>query len=116
MAIKLNSSVFGDIVDYYGGRKDLEQGVIRILYNLSFVEDPTRIMRAIRFEQRYGFKMDEKTQYFAVKAIETGVLDGLSQERIDFEFLAMLREKEVFAILQRMMELGLLEKSIPRLK
>ncbi|NLP13311.1 MAG: CBS domain-containing protein [Clostridium sp.] len=116
MAIKLNSSVFGDIVDYYGGRKDLEQGVIRILYNLSFVEDPTRIMRAIRFEQRYGFKMDEKTQYFAVKAIETGVLDGLSQERIDFEFLAMLREKEVFAILQRMMELGLLEKIYPEIE
>ncbi len=116
MAIKLNSSAFGDVVDYYGGRRDLEQGVIRILYNLSFIEDPTRIMRAIRFEQRYGFKMDDKTQYFAVKAIETGVLDSLSQERIDFEFLAMLKEKEVHAILERMTELGLLEKIYPEIK
>lgn len=116
MAIKLNSSVFGEVVDYYGGRRDLEEGVIRILYNLSFVEDPTRIMRAIRFEKRYGFKMDDKTQYFAVKAIETGVLDSLSQERIDFEFLAMLREKEVLAILQRMTELGLLGKIYPEIK
>lgn len=115
MAIKLNKSGFGSIVDFYGGRKDLQRGAIRILYNLSFIEDPTRILRAIRFEQRYGFKMEEKTEEFAVKAIESGVLDEVSRERISFEFFAMLKERNIFAILERMQELSLLNKIFPEI-
>lgn len=115
IAMKLNSSEFGKIVDFYGGRRDLYDGIIRILYNLSFVEDPTRIMRAIRFEQRYGFKMDEKTEDFAIDAINSGVLDKLSHERINSEFLYMLKEKNTLTMLLRMQELGLLEKIYPEI-
>jgi len=75
-------------------------GLIRILYNLSFVEDPTRIFRAIRFEQRYDFKMEEKTEEFAIKAIESGILGKVSHERINFEFFAMLKENNIWAILK----------------
>ncbi len=115
IAMKLNSSEFGKIIDFYGGRRDLYDGVIRILYNLSFVEDPTRIMRAVRFEQRYGFKMDEKTEDFATDAINSGVLDKLSRERINSEFLYMLKEKNTVIMLYRMQELGLLEKIYPEI-
>ncbi|HOM02540.1 MAG TPA: CBS domain-containing protein [Acetivibrio sp.] len=116
MAIKLNKSGFGNIVDFYGGRKDLQMGLIRILYNLSFVEDPTRIFRAIRFEQRYDFKMEEKTEEFAIKAIESGILGKVSLERINFEFFAMLKESNILAILERMENLRIFKMVYPEIK
>ncbi len=115
IAMKLSSSEFGKIIDFYGGRRDLYDGVIRILYNLSFVEDPTRILRAVRFEQRYGFKMDEKTENFAIDALNSGVLDKLSRERINSEFIYMLKERNTVTMLGRMQELGLLEKIYPEI-
>ncbi len=115
MAIKLNKSGFGNIVDFYGGRRDLQMGLIRILYNLSFVEDPTRVFRAIRFEQRYDFRMEEKTEEFAIKAIESGILGKVSHERINFELFAMLKESNIPAILERMEQLHILKKVYPQI-
>ncbi|WP_010243585.1 CBS domain-containing protein [Acetivibrio cellulolyticus] len=115
IAMKLNGREFGKIVDFYGGRRDLYDGIIRILYNFSFIEDPTRILRAVRFEQRYGFKMDEKTEEFAIDAINSDVLDKLSRERINSEFFYMLKEKNTVIMLERMQELGLLEKIYPEI-
>ena len=57
LAVKLNESDSGILVDHFGGQKDIKEKVIRVLHNLSFVEDPTRVLRAIRFEQRFGFKI-----------------------------------------------------------
>lgn len=115
IAMKLNSREFGRIVDFYGGRRDLYDGIIRILYNLSFIEDPTRILRAVRFEQRYGFKMDERTEEFAIDAVDSDVLDKLSRERINSEFYYMLKEKNTITMLDRMKELGLLQKIYPEI-
>ncbi len=64
MAIQLNQKYFGKLIDFFGGQRDLRKGIVRVLYNLSFVEDPARIIRAIRFEQRYNFKMDRTTENF----------------------------------------------------
>ncbi|GAI24807.1 unnamed protein product, partial [marine sediment metagenome] len=64
MAVRLNKKGLGDLIDFYGGERDLKKKVVRVLYNLSFVEDPTRIFRAIRFEQRYGFQIDSQTRGF----------------------------------------------------
>ncbi|HBK53892.1 MAG TPA: hypothetical protein DDZ44_08160, partial [Syntrophomonas wolfei] len=75
---------------YFGGRKDLEKGLIRILYNLSFVEDPTRIIRAIRFEQRYKFTIEDDTLRFAKDAIERRLLGKLSYKRIIQELILLL--------------------------
>ena len=61
MAVSLKGEDFGRLVDPFGGRRDLEARTIRVLHNLSFVDDPTRIFRAIRYENRYGFRMDEHT-------------------------------------------------------
>lgn len=115
IAMKLNGDEFGKVVDFYGGRRDLYDGVIRILYNLSFIEDPTRIIRAVRFEQRYGFLMDEKTEEFALKAVKSDVLDKLSIERINTEFFYILKEKNTVKMLQRLKELGLLQKVYPEM-
>jgi len=115
IAMKLNGDEFGKVVDFYGGRRDLYDGVIRILYNLSFIEDPTRIIRAVRFEQRYGFLMDEKTEEFALKTVKSDVLDKLSIERINTEFFYILKEKNTVKMLQRLKELGLLQKVYPEM-
>ena len=62
MAISLRGQDFGTVIDFFGGYRDLREGSIRVLHNLSFIEDPTRIFRAVRYENRYGFRMDEQTK------------------------------------------------------
>ncbi len=57
LAIQLNPKAFGELIDFFEGVKDIKEKVIRVLHNLSFVEDPTRVFRAIRFEQRLGFQI-----------------------------------------------------------
>lgn len=57
LAIKLNPGRFGTLIDFFGAQKDLKRKMIRVLHNLSFVEDPTRVFRAVRFEQRFGFRI-----------------------------------------------------------
>ncbi len=102
MALSLNFETFGQLIDYYNGREDLHNKKIRVLHNLSFVEDPTRILRALRFEARYGFTMTEETRGFALKAIEHGVLANLSRRRIWHETNLALQEDCAFQILAKM--------------
>src|SRR5690606_38395864 len=101
LAICLNPGHFGDLIDYFGGRKDLMNGSIRILYNFSFVEDPTRILRAIRFEQRYRFTIEADTLRFARDAIERRMLGRLSYKRILAELILILNEKDPVPALER---------------
>lgn len=113
MALCLNPDRFGDLIDYFGGRKDLEDGYIRILYNLSFVEDPTRILRAIRFEQRYHFNIEPDTLRFARDAIERRMLGKLSYKRILNELVLILNEKDPVPALDRMVETGVWKYILP---
>lgn len=113
LAICLNPDRFGNIIDFFGGRKDLEQGLIRILYNLSFVEDPTRILRAIRFEQRYGFTIEADTLRFAQDAIDRKLLGKLSYKRILQELILILGERDPAASLERMKEIGVWKYVLP---
>jgi tRNA nucleotidyltransferase (CCA-adding enzyme) len=71
----------GRLVDPFGGRRDLEAETIRVLHNLSFIDDPTRIFRAIRYENRYGFRMDEHTLRLGARTIEMGLVGDLSSAR-----------------------------------
>lgn len=116
LAICLNKEKFGDILDYFGGQKDIEQKVIRILYNFSFVEDPTRIMRAIRFETRYGFTIEPDTLRFAKDAIERRLLGQLSYKRILQELILILNEQDPIPALQRMVEIGVWQYILPEVK
>jgi len=116
MAIQLNEKHFGKLIDFFGGKKDLQSRTIRVLYNLSFVEDPARIIRAIRFEQRYYFKMGKSTEYFLKKAIDDKLLGKLRKKRIAEELILILHEEEPERALKRMFELGVLSYILPEVE
>lgn len=92
MALAINSEHYGELVDYYGGLRDLKQGEIRFLHQLSFIEDPTRILRAVRFAGRYRFRLAKETSEGVSTALKAGVLHKLSIERFTQEILLLLRE------------------------
>ena len=107
MAVSLNEGDFGYIVDYFGGREDLEQGLLRILHNLSFVEDPTRILRGIRFEKRYNISLEPQTLKLAKEAVSSNMLDRVSKERVWEELKYILLEPRPGLVLSRLAELQL---------
>jgi tRNA nucleotidyltransferase (CCA-adding enzyme) len=107
MAVSLLPADFGRLLDPYGGTDDLEQGVVRVLHNLSFIEDPTRIFRAIRYENRYRFAMDAHTRELARGCVGMGLVGDLSGARVRDELVAILNEAEVTGSLQRLDQLGL---------
>lgn len=109
MAICLNSDRFGELVDYYGGKQDLQQGKIRFLHNISFIDDPTRMLRAIRFAERYHFNFAKETLDALYTAIETGVLGKLSVERFTEELMLIFKEDHYLAMGQTMVKCGLLK-------
>jgi tRNA nucleotidyltransferase (CCA-adding enzyme) len=106
MAVSLKGSDFGRLVDPFQGRRDLEAKTIRVLHNLSFIDDPTRIFRAIRYESRYGFRMDEHTQRLARGTIEMGLVGDLSSARLRDELIALLEEGDAGASILRLSEIG----------
>jgi tRNA nucleotidyltransferase (CCA-adding enzyme) len=106
MAVSLHGDEFGRLVDPFGGRKDLGERTIRVLHNLSFIDDPTRIFRAIRYENRYGFRMDEHTVRLARGCIDMGLVGDLSSARLRDELVALLGEGEIRHSILRLRELG----------
>jgi tRNA nucleotidyltransferase (CCA-adding enzyme) len=106
MAVSLKGDDFGRLVDPFEGRRDLAARTIRVLHNLSFIDDPTRIFRAIRYESRYGFRMDEHTQRLARGTIEMGLVGDLSSARLRDELIALLEEGDAGASILRLAELG----------
>jgi tRNA nucleotidyltransferase (CCA-adding enzyme) len=115
MAIQINPERFGRLLDPYGGRRDLERRVVRVLHNLSFLEDPTRIFRAARFEGRYGFHMDRHTEELARSAVEAGALGSISGERLRREFFLQFAEPNPLGGLRRIASIGVLEWLCPGL-
>ncbi len=113
MALSLNYETIGLLIDYYNGSEDLKEKKIRVLHNLSFVEDPTRIVRALRFKARYGFTLAEETDGFARKAVEDGVLQNLSRRRLWHEVYLVLQEGCAYEILTSMAEYGIWEYLFP---
>jgi tRNA nucleotidyltransferase (CCA-adding enzyme) len=113
MAACVNPECFGQIADPFGGLRDLERGVVRSLHSLSFVEDPTRILRAARFEKRFGFTIDPSTEALLKQAVEMGMLDEVSGARIREELLDIIDEEQVAAVFERLHELGVFEQLVP---
>ena len=109
----LNSSNFGSFLDFFNGYDDIKRGVIRVLYNLSFVEDPTRILRAIRFAGRYGFEMEEQTKTFLLSAIKDDMLSKVSPARMGGEFSHLFQEANVPVLIDMTHNLGALEAVLP---
>lgn len=108
MAIRLNEEAFGELIDPFGGQLDLVNKNIRILHNISFIEDPTRIFRAIRFEERFGFRMDEQTEKFALESIDKVV--HVSPQRINEEMKRLFKEGEPEKVLRRLFQLQVFQQ------
>jgi tRNA nucleotidyltransferase (CCA-adding enzyme) len=106
MAASLKGADFGRLVDPFNGRRDLVAGRIRVLHKLSFIDDPTRIFRAVRYENRYGFRMDEHTARLARGCIEMGLVGDLSSTRLLDELEALLSEGAVEHSVHRLADLG----------
>ncbi|MGE5602078.1 MAG: CBS domain-containing protein [Nitrososphaerales archaeon] len=114
LAICLTPDRWGELLDFYGGRKDLDDGIIRVLHSLSFVEDPTRMLRAARFEQRFAFDIEPRTEELIADALD--LLDRVSPERVRHELELILAESEPERVLCRLQELGVLQKLHPELR
>jgi tRNA nucleotidyltransferase (CCA-adding enzyme) len=107
MAVSLKGQDFGRLVDFFGGHRDLADRIVRVLHNLSFIDDPTRIFRAIRYETRYGFRMDAHTLALAKACVEMELVGELSSARLRDELQALLSEERVGDSVRRMAELGI---------
>jgi len=110
MAIQLNPAGFGELWDFFGGRADLEARTLRVLHNLSFVEDPTRIVRAVRLEQRHGFQMDQHTEDLITQAVDIEMFSRLTRERMRDELILLLEEQHPIHAIHRMSHLNVLSR------
>jgi len=106
MAICLGPQGYGRFVDTYEGRRDLEAGLIRVLHDGSFRDDPTRILRAIRFETRYGFRIEEGTYQLLTDAVRQDMLHEVSRQRLREEIVKVLMEERGGAAVSRLHEVG----------
>jgi len=115
LAVRLNREEFGVLVDYFGAQQDLKEKVIRVLHNLSFVEDPTRVFRALRFEQRLNFRIAKHTENLIRNAVKMNFLSNLGGKRLLTELVIILKEKEPLRAIERMDSLGLIPFIHPEL-
>jgi len=96
IAISLNKSDYGKIIDFYSGLNDLKEGLIRVLHNKSFLEDPTRILRAIRFKERFSFRIEKHTFKLLKEAVRDNVINLVHPHRLRDEIILLLSEKEPY--------------------
>jgi tRNA nucleotidyltransferase (CCA-adding enzyme) len=106
LAMRLDGKHYGELHDYWGGLNDLKEELVRVLHSLSFVDDPTRMLRAVRFEQRFGFKIEERTLQLLQEAL--ALLGRVSGDRIRHELDHILDEENCLLMLDRLNDLGLL--------
>ncbi len=114
MAVYLSPSRYGELIDLYGGREDLEHKLIRILHEKSFIDDATRIWRGLRYEQRLDFQLEPNTLKLLKRDIP--MLDTISGDRIRYELECILQEEFPEKVLRRAEELGVLAKLHPAVK
>jgi tRNA nucleotidyltransferase (CCA-adding enzyme) len=113
MALRLDGRHYGELYDYWGGLRDLRRELVRVLHSLSFVDDPTRMMRAVRFEQRFSFRIEERTLQLIAEARELN--RQVSGDRLRHELNLILAEQPAIAMLERLHQLNLLSAIHPAL-
>jgi tRNA nucleotidyltransferase (CCA-adding enzyme) len=116
MAINLNSEKFGTLVDFFNCQTDIKERRIRILHNLSFVEDPTRIFRAIRFEQRMAFTIGKHTEKLLKNAVKMNLFNRFFGHRCFTELKLIFSEENPIPAIRRMADFDLLQFILPGLK
>ena len=113
LAISLNKNTFGELIDFFGAQRDIKEKTIRVLHSLSFVEDPTRVFRAIRFEHRFGFKIGKHSLDLIKNTVKLNFLARIRGKRVWAELALILQEDGVEKILKRLQELDLLRFIFP---
>jgi len=115
IAVKLNGDGAFSLMDLFNGERDLKNREINVLHNLSFIEDPCRLFRLIRFEQRFGFKISKQTEVLMQAAIKKKLVNLLSGKRLLNEIILILKEKHPISCILRMQELALLRLVSPQM-
>jgi tRNA nucleotidyltransferase (CCA-adding enzyme) len=113
LAISLNKATFGELIDFFGAQIDIKERTIRVLHSLSFVEDPTRVFRAVRFEQRFSFQIGKFTLNLIKNAVKMSFLSRIKGTRIWRELYLMLSEENPTPIMKRLQELDLIRFIYP---
>jgi tRNA nucleotidyltransferase (CCA-adding enzyme) len=113
LALRLDGNHYGELNDYWGGLNDLREGLVRVLHSLSFVDDPTRMLRAVRFERRFDFHIEKRTQELLYEA--RSLVGQVSGDRIRHELDHIMDEDQRVNMLERLSELGLLNEIHPTL-
>ncbi|MDO8282034.1 MAG: DHH family phosphoesterase [Thermodesulfovibrionia bacterium] len=116
LAVLLNPGKFGQLLDFFGGQRDIKEKTIRILHNLSFIEDPTRAFRAIRFSERFGFNISKHTMNLIRTAVRINLFDKLSGARLYDELNLLFHETEPARAIKRLSEFDLLRFIHPSIK
>ena len=116
LTISLNSASFGQLLDFFGGQRDLKDKSVRVLHNLSLIEDPTRMFRAVRFEQRLGFRIGQQTERLMRSAVRMNLVKKVGGTRILNELRYILDEPQVVSALRRLEQFELLKFIDPHLR
>jgi tRNA nucleotidyltransferase (CCA-adding enzyme) len=109
MAVKLNRSEFGLLLDFFGGRRDIKDRKIRVLHNLSFVDDPSRGFRAIRFAVRFDFEIGPHTKKLLKHAVNMNLFDKIIGKRLFLEIKYILSEENYLEALETMKDYDILK-------
>ena len=115
LAIRLGKAVYGQLVDFFGSQHDIRDRIIRVLHSLSFVEDPTRCLRAVRFAERYNFRLGTGTERLIKNALGLKLMDKLSGARLFHEFCLICEEANPTAAFTHLDKLGILGAIHPSL-
>jgi tRNA nucleotidyltransferase (CCA-adding enzyme) len=115
LAVKLNPENFGQLLDFFGGQRDLREKTIRVLHNLSFIEDPTRAFRAVRFAERFDFKLSKHIIPLIKTAVRINLFNKLSGSRLYDELNLIFHETEPLRTIKSLSELDLLKFIHPNL-
>jgi tRNA nucleotidyltransferase (CCA-adding enzyme) len=116
LAVQLNEARFGILVDPFGAQRDIKERAVNVLHSLSFIEDPTRILRGIRFEKRFDFHLGQQTERLIKNAMQLNMLERLSGSRLFHEMRHVLDEGVAVACLQRLESFNILAAIHPQLK
>jgi len=113
LAIALSADRYGELVDFFGGRKDIQRREIRVLHSLSFIDDPTRALRAVRYARRLSFTISTDTRNLIATALGEGVFERLTGQRLRRELEYLLAEPHPTSALALVADLGLLPAICP---
>lgn len=115
MALKLTGANAYCLIDFFNGERDLRSREIHVLHSLSFIEDPCRLFRAIRFERRFNFAMGKQAEAFMRSTIKKRLVDALSGARLFNEIKILLNEKDPMDCIRRMHEFDLFQFVSPEM-